>query len=512
MVILPEYGYNQGFRSRQEPGLGSAGRAGVKRSDHPMRRDILFLALACALGRGAFALGPHEILLLVNRDSPASVEVADKFARLRSVPAANIVELPLPGKPGRFPIGLTRADFTRLIWAPATKAARQQGIQEHILAWVYSVDFPTTITTAPPVSILGLTFIRNDSATLAKSLVALAEVEKTAVAADKDPARRDIADAIKELYVSPLFAGPDSTGLPPHFSQTLDVYQEWLGRHMPLPSMMLGYIGERGSTKQMVIQCLERGAASDSTRPEGTVFFVTNNDVRSKCRAWQYPLAAQELRAAGVRALITDRFPSGRRDVMGLMTGAARIDTQSGNTFLPGAVADHLTSHAGDFGVARQSKLTEWIQAGCAASAGTVTEPVSVWAKFPTARFFVHYAAGCALLEGFFQSIRCPLQILLVGDPLAQPWAPAAELVLHGLGKEAVSGTVRISAEVKADPSQHYAKCVFLLDGKTVGHGKALALDTSSLKNGTHSLRAVAYRTGLVRSQVFRKAQLEVQH
>ena len=49
------------------------------------------------------ALGPHEIVVLVNTNSDRSVRVAQEFVTLRSVPDANVVELSLPdhanGKP-----------------------------------------------------------------------------------------------------------------------------------------------------------------------------------------------------------------------------------------------------------------------------------------------------------------------------------------------------------------------------------------------------------------------------
>jgi len=475
-----------------------------------MRREFL-LALVLAVPSIAVALGPHEVLVLVNRDSPASVEVAERFVQLRSIPRGNVVELSLPGGPDRIPDRVTREVFTRHIWTPATQTVSERRIEGHILAWVYSAGFPTAIKTRPVVSIQGLTFIRNDSATLEKALAGLAAVERAALGAEKNPARRDIAGPIRKLYVSPLYAGPDASGYPPHFSQSLDVFRTWLGTEMPLPSMMLGHIGERGNTKETVLQCLERGVSSDSSFPKGTVFFVTRDDVRSKCREWQYPLAQQELESFDVDAVITDRFPSNRDDVIGLMTGASKVNPTAGNVYMAGAVADHLTSHAANFGHAHQTKLSEWIEAGCTASAGTVTEPVSVWAKFPSARFFTHYAAGCSILESFYQSIRCPLQILLVGEPLAQPWAPRAEVVLHGVG-DVVSGTIEVRAEVRSEPLHGYRGLVFLIDGGVVGAGKSLVFDTRSLENGPHRLRAVAYRTGLIRNQAFREARLVVQN
>ena len=146
------------------------------------------------LTHSALALGPHELLLLANRNSPRSLELARDYAALRKVPEANLVTLDLP-----YPSSLEMAptDFNRLILAPAQAAARAQGVDDHILAWVYSVDFPIRITSTPPTSLQGITFLKG-----------------------KLPAQ-DIIE--RGTYASPLFAGPDNPVHPGFPSQSLDV-------------------------------------------------------------------------------------------------------------------------------------------------------------------------------------------------------------------------------------------------------------------------------------------------
>jgi len=361
---------------------------------------------------------------------------------------------------------------------------RERGIDDHILAWVYSVDFPTMIRTSPAISIQGITFVRN-----------------------KIP---DPEEVKKGTYCSLLFTGPGTSQSTPHFPQTLDVYRKWLGEDMPLPSMMLGYTGKRGNTVQTIIRCLEKGAASDGTAPEGTVYFVTSDNVRSECRQWQYGMAQRELVAMGVKAVITGKFPRGRNDIIGLMMGAAKVKPDQGNRYAAGCMAEHLTSAAAAFQSASQTKLSAWIDAGVTASAGTVTEPLSIWTKFPNAWFFVHYASGCCVMESFFQSIRCPLQILLVGEPLAQPWGPKGDLILSGLEDPNVTGILEVGAEVRSEPEAHYGQFMFLLDGKMIDTGGLLEFDTTTVDDGVHTLRAVGYRTGLVRSQVFREKKIVI--
>jgi uncharacterized protein (TIGR03790 family) len=443
-----------------------------------VRTRLLIVGFFAAFTGSVFALGPHEVLVLVNEKSTNSIEIAKEYARLRDIPEINIVRLTLPESASVSPLVITPEEFTNYIWDPAFKEIANRGIADHILAWVYSVDFPTTIKFNPELSIQGLTFLRN-----------------------KLP---DPENVRKGSYSSFLFAGPDNSTGNALSSQTFDVFKEWLDSDMPLPSMMLGYTGERGNTKDTVLQRIQTGVVADGTTPQGNVYFVTGADVRAKCREWQYPKVVNELRNLNVMAFITNSFPVGGQKIIGLMCGSAVINPeQGGNIYLAGSMADHLTSAAAVFGGSDQTKLTAWIGAGVTASAGTVTEPFSIWTKFPCARFFTHYASGCTMIESFYQSIRCPLQILLVGDPLVQPWAPKGEVVLTGLEKEIISGVVKVSAEIQGVQKNSYRKFMFLLDGKVVGNDRIIEINTTGLSEGEHIVMAVAYKTGFVRTQVF---------
>lgn len=448
---------------------------------------LLAVSLLLLVAPAARALGPHEILLLVNRNSPDSTAIAREYCRLRGVPEPNLVLLDLPYPAGKVPVEIAAADFTRLIWDPATAAAKARGIQDHILAWVYSVDFPVRIAGNPPGSITGLTFLRNRPAS-----------------------QTDVAQA---LYRSPLFAGPESPQAAGFPAQSLDVQKAWLAKDTPLPAMMLGYVGPNGNTRAEVLACLERGAKADAQKPDGTVYFATNTDVRSVCRLWEIPSAANELKSRRIRFSITNALPIAATDVIGLMAGAADLDLKSGPAFLPGAMAEHLTSFGAMFDTSSQTKITEWIRAGATASAGTVTEPLSAWPKFPHARFHAHSAAGCTIIESFYQSLRCPLQILPLGDPLCAPWRSAATLTIKGLASGRVENRTRVSASVEARPDELYNRFLFLLDGRpfrALAKESTVTLDPAALPAGRHVLRAVAYSAGSLRQQAFADAPFEV--
>jgi uncharacterized protein (TIGR03790 family) len=443
------------------------------------------IAMAALLPAAALALGPHEVVVLVNPGSKDSVAIASRFVKLRGVPPLNVIDVDLGFvKDEAAPI--SPKEFEDRIWTPVTRAMRERRLDDHVLAWVYSAGFPVAIGTEPPISITGITFARGRVPDLA---------------------------AVKDgMLVSPLFSGfinPDAVA---HFPQTLDAFREWLGADMPVPSMMLGYTGMRGNTREAVLDCLQAGFASDGTFPTGTVYFVTGKDIRSECRQWQFPRVAKDLAAMAVDAVVTDKPPAGRTGILGVMMGAASVRPGPGNRFLPGAMAEHLTSAGAVFRSPDQTKLTAWIEAGATAPAGAVPEPFAIWTKFPHASFFTHYAWGCTMLESFYGSVRCPMQILPVGDPLASPWAPKGEVRIRGPGEEAVAGVVTITADAVSDPPHHYPRFLFLIDGRVAGREHTLTLDTTKIPNGRHTLRAVAYGAGLIRTQLYRETALVVRN
>ncbi len=118
-----------------------------------------------------------------------------------------------------------------------------------------------------------------------------------------------------------------------------------------------------------------------------------------------------------------------------MMLGVADFSWKDAfSTILPGAICDNLTSCGGMLADgSSQTPLTELLRYGAAGSSGTVVEPFAMMQKFPTPQIHVHYARGCSLAEAFYQSVSCPFQLLIVGDPLCRPWAKIPQLELVGL-------------------------------------------------------------------------------
>jgi uncharacterized protein (TIGR03790 family) len=129
---------------------------------------------------------------------------------------------------------------------------------------------------------------------------------------------------------------------------------------------------------------------------------------------------------SGIRAgLIADTALPGQQDVLLVQTGAVAVPQLDTLRWLPGALADHLTSTGGRLdGAGGQMSILEWIASGATASHGTVSEPCNHLQKFPHPQLLLlHYAQGVTAIEAYWRSVAWPQQSLFVGEPLAAPFA-----------------------------------------------------------------------------------------
>ena len=110
---------------------------------------------------------------------------------------------------------------------------------------------------------------------------------------------------------------------------------------------------------------------------------------------------------------------------LGFQTGLAQFNSPQ-YTFVPGAIADSMTSFGGIiFGANSQTNLLAFINAGAAGSYGTVVEPNADTQKFPNPQDYFYQARGFSLAESYYQSINAPYLGLTVAEPLAAPFALA---------------------------------------------------------------------------------------
>ncbi|MCL2700570.1 MAG: hypothetical protein FWE88_02620 [Phycisphaerae bacterium] len=288
----------------------------------------------------------------------------------------------------------------------------------------------------------------------------------------------------------------------------------WNDKGQPAPtgesymlSTMLGWTSGRGTSIRQTLDGLRRSAASDGTNPKGTFYFMVNDNVRSTTRQWAFASAAARLRELGHSAeLANGVLPKNRKDIVGLMAGSEKFDVAaSGSRILPGAICEHLTSFGGMlFDGAGQTPCTEFLRHGAAGTSGTVTEPYALQAKFPSPFVHVHYARGCSLAEAFYQSVTGPYQLIMLGDPLCQPWASIPKVNFVGVSDgETVKGILAI-APGAGNATDKIAQWLLFVNGRqatTCAPGGKLRLDTTTLPDGPLELRIVCVREGPIMTQ-----------
>ncbi|MCA9178309.1 MAG: tetratricopeptide repeat protein [Planctomycetales bacterium] len=592
---------------------------------------LLLLAIPWA-GHAQAGGGGHNVVVVVNQRSWASLTVANEYVQLRNIPARNVIHL--TGVPTHEQISI--GSFRETILKPVLEEIRRRQLA-HVDVIAYSVDFPWAVDVredfknvslpkvltavaapngltfqyqqvlavehgepatylalnsnryvrvprgarTPSISLAtaeqvnqGLALMKKQEweqarkafeqavaasplhphlrynlacclARLGKPEAALAQLtiavdngwsrrewmqqdEDLTAVRDHREFRRLLERTPSELSCPPSIAfrhaqrwdgrGERAVDLPPwETAQSFAAERGSVGAQYYL-STMLGVASGRGNSVEEVLECLRRATAADGTAPGGTIYFPTNANVRSKTREPLYAAAVEALKQLGVDAESSPgTLPDKKDDVAGAMIGTATFDWQkSGSRMLPGAICEHLTSFGGVMREnAGQTPLTEFIRHGAAGSSGTVTEPYAIQAKFPLAFLHAHYARGCSLAEAFYQSVAGPYQLLIVGDPLCQPWARAPRFTLESVnsapfaqGREVVVGDVaevRVVANLNSPP---FARLEAYVDGMPVGasdDARTVRADLRGLPGGSHLLRVVGIAGDDVAAQFARE-------
>ncbi len=191
------------------------------------------------------------------------------------------------------------------------------------------------------------------------------------------------------------------------------------------PSMLLA-ADDVASAKAMIL----RGVASDGTlghrgAPPVNAYFVITPDAARNSRAPLFPPPGQ-ISPVGIDVHV-ESIPAleGVPRVLLYMTGAVSVDKLDRIGWVPGAVADHLTSFGGALdGMSGQMTAKAWIASGATASYGTVSEPCSYPQKFPHPQvLLLQYAQGSSVIEAYWKSVAWPQQGVFIGEPLAAPFA-----------------------------------------------------------------------------------------
>lgn len=193
------------------------------------------------------------------------------------------------------------------------------------------------------------------------------------------------------------------------------------------PSMLL-----TGRNFEEVKRLIDRGVVSDGRMPVGSAYLVKTSDRERSSRVGMFEVLNENWPfEKELRIEYLDRskpsepnYIRSKQDIMLYQTGLSKVPFIEDNVYLPGAIADHLTSFGGR-GLAEQGQMKafRWLEAGATGSYGTVVEPCNFAAKFPNPAILLpHYLSGETLMESYWKSVLQPGEGLFIGEPLARPY------------------------------------------------------------------------------------------
>jgi uncharacterized protein (TIGR03790 family) len=325
----------------------------------------LIFGLGITMALPVRALDRSQLAVIVNTQDPLSVQIGDYYAQRRSILFQNVIKVSFT--PGA--ASLTREEFAR-IKAEVDKKTMPY-IQAYALTWAAPYRVECMSITAAFAFGFDLAFC---------------------------------ADGCKPTRMSPYFNS--STRLP--FTQ--------LGIR---PAMSLASVSF-DHAKALI----DRGVDSDGSNPAGTAYLLSTSDNTRNVRSVLYP-AAERVMMNRIRVkLLKQDALNGESDVLFYITGHTHVDGLKTLKFVPGAIADHLTSTGGELTDSGQMSALRWLEAGATGSYGTVVEPCNLLQKFPHPAILAsHYLQGETLIEAYWKSVQMPGQGIFIGEPLATPFS-----------------------------------------------------------------------------------------
>jgi len=309
-------------------------------------------------------LGPAQLAVVINSADPLSVAIGEYYVQQRRIPRDNVARVSFdPARPV-----LSAAEFDKL--KAAVDSQLQPTVQAYALTWAQPYR----------VGCMSIT---------------------SAFAFGFDP--RFCADNCVTTRLSPYF---DSSSREPYTDLHLRPVMSVAATSFEQAKALIG-----------------RGIRADGTAPAGTAYLLTSDGGPRDVRASGYPdariVAGDRIKVLIIHASVLEN----RSDVMFYFIGAVKVAALQTNQFLPGAVADHLTSSGGALTDSGQMSSLRWLEAGATGSYGAVIEPCNFAAKFPNPGLLMHhYLAGETLIEAYWKSVAMPGQGIFIGEPLATPY------------------------------------------------------------------------------------------
>ena len=370
------------------------------------RRSLLWLlVILVSASIGWAGESGLNVIVVVNQNSTNSVELGNDYCELRGVPPQNLLRI--TGWTGGA-INWSPAQFQSYLLNPLLNLVATRGLTNQADLVLLSMDIPYRVTDGSNVNSTTATlfygFKTNGAPVAGNASCSLPDLSSNSYAYAELPFRQ---------------AWPNTA--------TTNAFL----------AMML-----TDTNFAKAENILHRGVAADHANPNQKVYLAETTDTDRNVRFLEADNAVFENQIVGNYAVT--RISSNTTsftNLFGFQTGLAGL-TLATNAFVDGALGDSLTSFGGYIlENSGQTPLLAFVNAGAAASYGTVVEPCNYLQKFPDPEDYFYQTRGFSLVEAYYQSVQNPFEGLMVGEPLSAPFArpgsgtwnsPGNGSVVHG--------------------------------------------------------------------------------
>jgi uncharacterized protein (TIGR03790 family) len=351
-------------------------------------------------------------VVVINQASSNSCELGNYYCQQRQVPPQNVLYINWPGGNTQW----TSNDLQTTLVTPLLNMLASRALTNQIYYVVLSMDIP---------------FQTSDGATVNGTTSAL-------------------------FYGLRIGDGSDPSGITNSYAASEGIFNPAATTGAPGDSFLATMI--TGNSLARAEQLVDQGVASDGTFPQQPVVLAKSPDIYRNVRYVYFDNAIFNINLLGVSSILRTNTDSvwWPYNCMGFETGLPGFSV-SQNLFVPGALADDLTSFGGViFGSNGQTNLLTFINNGAAGSYGTVAEPQNDTQKFPNPQVYLYQARGFNAAESYYQSLNTPYLGLTVAEPLAAPFARTGSGQWGtNAASTVLSGTTNLSVQFSAHDSGH---------------------------------------------------------
>jgi uncharacterized protein (TIGR03790 family) len=307
----------------------------------------------------------NELAVIINDSDPLSIRIGRYYQKSRHIPAQNILHVSF--KPDR--ATMTRQAFEHI--RARVIAHTPDGVQAYALTWAE----PYRVECMSITSAFSFGF-------------------------DKAYCSRQRCAATRS---SPVFNHP-----------TTSPYTDYGIR----PTISIA-----AASFEQAKALIDRGILADNSQADGTAYLLSTSDKARNVRSINYENIERRMAGWIETAVVESDGLKNTENILFYFTGRVSVPHLETLKFLPGAIADHLTSAGGRLSGSKQMSALRWLEAGATGSYGTVVEPCNLLGKFPSPGLAMEaYGAGRTLLEAYWQSVQQPGEGIFIGEPLAAPF------------------------------------------------------------------------------------------